>query len=214
MKKLLIVLLSFIVVSTYAQSSRFNPTDVGRNFKGYCINDKHDTTRGSILLWLQFVMQAGCQMNDGNNKVINAGGSPHFNIYYEMENGLKWYSTKFTTLTPPADKKRVDSECFLHVMEAGPITLYDYNFYDQGATPEVNEVKTYIQLPDKKIIDISSMLLGFSKKMSEYVKDYPELAAKITAKEKGYGFTSINSIVREYNTWYMGKNPGFTIIEK
>jgi len=50
--------------------------------------------------------------------------------------------------------------------------------------------------------------------MSEYVKDYPELAAKITAKEKGYGFTSINSIVREYNTWYMGKNPGFTIIEK
>jgi hypothetical protein len=75
-------------------------------------------------------------------------------------------------------------------------------------------VKTYIQLPDKKIVDVSSMVMGFPKKMSEYVKDYPELAAKITNKEKGYGFTNINAVVREYNEWYLKKDPGFTIVEK
>jgi hypothetical protein len=213
MKKLLIISLSFLMLNTFAQSSRFNSTDLAKNFKGYRVDDKHDTINGSFIQYLQFIMQTACSMKDINGKDLY-GLTWDNTIYYEMENGLKWYSTKHTTLTPPADSKRIGAECFLHVMEAGPITLYDYNFYDQSKTPEVNEVKTYIQLPDKKIVDVSGMLLGFPKKMSEYVKDYPVLAAKITAKEKGYGFTNINNVVREYNAWYMAKNPGFTIIEK
>jgi hypothetical protein len=213
MKKLLIISLSFLMLNTFAQSSRFNSTDLAKNFKGYRVDDKHDTINGSFIQYLQFIMQTACSMKDINGKDLY-GLTWDNTIYYEMENGLKWYSTKRTMLTPPADPKRIGAECFLHVMEAGPITLYDYNFYDQSKTPEVNEVKTYIQLPDKKIVDVSGMLLGFPKKMSEYVKDYPELAAKITAKEKGYGFTNINNVVREYNAWYMAKNPGFTIIEK
>lgn len=213
MKKLLTVLLSFIMLSSYAQSSRFNPTDLGRNFKGYRVDDKHDTIKGSFIVYLQYLMQTGCSMSDINGKTLY-GNTWDNTIYYELENGLKWYSTKFTTLTPPADKKRIGAECFLHVMEAGPITLYDYNFYNQSAKPEINEVTTYMQLPDKKVVDVSGLLLGFAKKMSEYVKDYPELAAKITAKEKGYGFASINSVVREYNAWFMSKNPGFSIIKK
>ena len=212
MKKLLTFLLSFIMLTSFAQTSRFNPTDLGKNFKGFRIDEKHDTIQGSFVQFIQFIMQTGCQMSDVNGKELY-GNTWDNTIYYEMENGLKWYSTKFTTLTPPADKKRIGDECFMHVMEAGPITLYDYNFYDAGATPEINEVKTYIQLPNIEVVDVSGMLIGFPKKMSAYVKDFPELAAKITNKEKGYGFTNINSIVREYNTWYMSQNPGFTIME-
>lgn len=213
MKKLLIISLSFLMLNTFAQSSRFNKTDQGTNFKGFRIDAKHDTIQGSFIQYIQFIMQGGCQMQDVNGKTLY-GNTWDNTIYYEMENGLKWYSTKFTTLTPPADKKRIGAECFLHVLEAGPITLYDYNFYDMGATPAVDEVKTYIQLPNKEIVDISGMLLGFAKKMSAYVKDFPELAAKITNKEKGYGFTNINSIVREYNEWYLKKDPTFTILKK
>jgi len=208
MKKLLTFLLSFIMLTSFAQTSRFNPTDLGKNFKGFRIDEKHDTIQGSFVQFIQFIMQTGCQMSDVNGKELY-GNTWDNTIYYEMENGLKWYSTKFTTLTPPADKIRIGDECFMHVMEAGPITLYDYNFYDAGATPEINEVKTYIQLPNIEVVDVSGMLIGFPKKMSAYVKDFPELAAKITNKEKGYGFTNINSIVREYNTWYMSQNPGF-----
>lgn len=212
MKKLLTFLLSFIMLTSFAQSSRFNPTDLGKNFKGFRVDEKHDTIQGSFLQFIQFIMQTGCQMSDVNGKELY-GNTWDNTIYYEMENGLKWYSTKFTTLTPPADRKRIGDECFMHVMEAGPITLYDYNFFDAGATPEINEVKTYIQLPNSEVVDVSGMLMGFPKKMSAYVKDFSELAAKITNKEKGYGFTNINSIVREYNTWYMSQNPGFTIMK-
>lgn len=212
MKKLLIISLSFLMLSTFAQTSRFNTNDLGRNFKGFRVDDKHDTIHGSFLQYLQFIMQTGCQMNDGKGKDLY-GNTWDNTIYYEMENGLKWYSTRYTTLTPPSDRKRIGAECFLHCLEAGPITLYDYNFYDAGATPEVNEVKTYFQLPTGEVVDISALLLGFPKKMSSYVKDYPELSAKIANKEKGYGFTNINAIVKEYNTWYLSKNPGFTIVE-
>lgn len=213
MKKLLFVLLPFIMLNTFAQSSRFNVTDLGKNFKGFRVTDKHDTIRGSFIVYLQFIMQTGCQMQDADGKELY-GNNWENTISYELENGLKWYSTKHTTLTPPDDKKRIGDECFLHVLEAGPITLFDYNFYDAGATPEINTVKTYIQLPDGKVVDASGLLLGFPKKMSEYVKDFTELATKITNKEKGYGFANINSVVREYNTWYLAKNPGFTIMNK
>ena len=212
MKKLLIVLLSFVITGSFAQSSRFNPTDLGKTFKGFRVDTKHDTTMGSFTLYLQNIMQMGCQMKDMNGKELY-GNTWDNTITYEMENGLKWYSTKYTTLTPPADKKRIGDECFLHVMESGPITLYDYNLVDDGANPPVNDVKVFMQLPNKEIVDVSGMLIGFPKKMSAYVKDYPELAAKVTNKEKGYGFTNINTVVREYNEWYLAKNPGFTIFQ-
>lgn len=213
MKKLLILLLSFMMLNAFGQNSKFNPTDLGKNFKGFRVDSKGDTLKGSFILYLQFIMQTGCQMKDEKGEELY-GNNFENTLCYEMDNGLKWYSTKLTKLTPPADKKRIGDDCFIHVMEAGPITLYDYNFYDAGATPEVNEVKTYLLLPDGKVADASGLLLGFPKKMSEFVKDYPELAAKIANKEKGYGFLNINAVIREYNKWYLEKNPGFTIMNK
>lgn len=41
--------------------------------------------------------------------------------------------------------------------------------------------------------------LKFAKKMSEYVADNEELAAKVTAKEKGYRMLAILEIIDEYN---------------
>ncbi|TAL76451.1 MAG: hypothetical protein EPN88_02995, partial [Bacteroidetes bacterium] len=60
MKKLLIISLSFLMLSTFAQTSRFNTNDLGRNFKGFRVDDKHDTIHGSFLQYLQFIMQTGC----------------------------------------------------------------------------------------------------------------------------------------------------------
>jgi hypothetical protein len=41
--------------------------------------------------------------------------------------------------------------------------------------------------------------------MSKLVDDYPELAAKVEAKEKGYGLMKIYDIVDEYNVWWAKK---------
>ena len=46
-------------------------------------------------------------------------------------------------------------------------------------------------------------LLKFAKNMSEYVKDYVELAQKIANKTEGYKNINIEAIIREYNDWYL-----------
>jgi hypothetical protein len=215
MKKLLIVLLSFVMISTFAQSGNtFKATDVGQKFNGFMVTVKHDTVKCSFQIWTQDVMQIGCQAIDLNGKDL-WGNSWANTITYQIENNTKWFSTKLTTLKAPADPKRQGegAETFVLCQEVGPISLFEYNFVDYMASPQKNEVKTYMQLPGGEVVDISSLLLGYVKKMSGYVKDYPELAAKITNKEKGYGLMNINNVIREYNAWYLSKNPGFTILK-
>jgi hypothetical protein len=212
----LIVLLSFIMMSTFAQSgSTFNASQVGQNFKGFKVTVKHDTIKGSIYFSTQDMMQMAFEMKDQNNQGVWDNNWKYV-ICYQIENDTKWFSTMNTTLKAPADPKRLTegTESFLLCQEVGPITLFEYNFVDYKASPRTSEVKTYLQLPNGDVVDVSSLLLGYAKKMSGYVKDYPELAAKITNKEKGYGLLNINNVVREYNTWYMSKNPGFSIIKK
>ena len=204
------------MMSTIAQSgSKFNPSEVKQVLKGFLVTEKHDTLRGTFEIYTQDLMQLGCQMSDQNGKMLY-GNTWNNIITYQIENNTKWFSTKFTTLKAPTDPKRQGggTESFLLCEEVGPISLYEYNFVDYKVLPPTSEVKTYMQLPDGEVVDISSLLLGYVKKMSGYVKDYPELAAKITNKEKGYGMLNINDVVREYNTWYMSKNPGFTIFKK
>lgn len=46
---------------------------------------------------------------------------------------------------------------------------------------------------------IDYFALKFSKKMAEFVAENKELAAKVTAKEKGYGMLKVLDIIAEYN---------------
>lgn len=214
MKKLLTILLSFTLVTGFAQKGRYNAADIDKDFPGFMVTEKHDTVKGTFRIYLPEMMQIGCQMKDSKGESLY-GNTWNNVICYEIENGTKWYSTKFTKLKAPADPKRTGggAETFVIVVEKGPITLFDYFFVDPSATPEKREQKSYMQLPEGEVVDVSSMLLGFAKKMPGYVKDFPELADKITKKEKGYGAMGINAIVREYNEWYLQKNPDFTIFK-
>ena len=215
MKKLLIVFLSLLTLASFAQKGRFNNAHLNMDFPGYLVNDKGDTVKGSFRIFLPEIMQSGCQMKDMSGNSLY-GNSWNNVICYEIENDTRWYSTKLTTLKAPDDPKRIGNseETFVLVVEKGPITLFDYVFADASATPERHENKSYMQLPTNEVIDVSGLLLGFAKKMPGYVKDFPELAAKISGKEKGYGVGGLNAIIREYNEWYMAKNPGFSIIKK
>ncbi len=71
-----------------------------------------------------------------------------------------------------------------------------------------------MQLPNGDVVNVATMLLGFKKKMSAHVADYPELSKKIAKKERGYGVMGLVPIVQEYNAWYMEQHPDFTILKK
>ncbi|MEO8149097.1 MAG: hypothetical protein ABI723_15735 [Bacteroidia bacterium] len=62
-----------------------------------------------------------------------------------------------------------------------------------------------LRKPDEKVISSTKLLMSFSKTMSEYLSDYPELSAKIQNKEKGYDMLHVLQIVDEYNKWYASK---------
>jgi len=110
----------------------------------------------------------------------------------------------------------------------GPISLYKW-FYETTAESE-NRVqmdtehleKTKIdlsfseenlhsimlgKLPNGEFVNFDKMLIGFKKKMSKLVSDYPQLAKKIASKQEGYRWSDIETIVREYNKWYLQNHP-------
>ena len=58
---------------------------------------------------------------------------------------------------------------------------------------------------DEKPFQQGELILGFAKKISKLLSDYPELAAKVENKEKGYGLLNIYDIMDEYNAWWAAK---------
>jgi len=91
------------------------------------------------------------------------------------------------------------------VLRDGAIT--EFVFYSEDGTAEERGV--FHKPHDEKNsapVEVSSFALKFTQKMSDYVADYPELANKITNKEKGYGLIHILDIINEYNTWYSKNN--------
>ncbi len=51
----------------------------------------------------------------------------------------------------------------------------------------------------------TELILGYAKKISKLLADYPELSAKVENKEKGYGLLNIYKVMDEYNEWWAQK---------
>lgn len=217
MRNLLITLLICITLNSFSQDGRFNMSDVGKDFRGYVVLANHDTIKGSINLKHMYSMQKAPLFSPDSKdfKYVNRRYVPDGVICYELLNDTKWYSSKFVKLNAPKDFMRLERETFLLVYINGPISVFEYNFYEYDpADPSKNQAAEYIQFPNGKAVTAPNLLFGFKNKMSDYVKDYPELATKIRNKEKGYEVTNVYDIIKEYNAWYLARNPGFTIMKK
>jgi hypothetical protein len=97
---------------------------------------------------------------------------------------------------------------FLYVKKEGRIKTciwYEVNQIQTPGQPYYTE-KEIFQKGDEKPIELSSFLMGYVKKMSELVKENPEMVKKINDKEKGYGMLNIEKIIAEYNEWFEKNN--------
>ena len=104
-------------------------------------------------------------------------------------------------------------EIFAPTSHYGAITVYHHlkpkegqTLKDIGWDSEYN-VNGYMKKLDEDPINTATLLMGFRKKMSAVVSDYPELSKKIVNKEKEYGMIFFDKIVDEYNEWYKQNNP-------
>ena len=95
---------------------------------------------------------------------------------------------------------------FLLLQQDGRITQYVWYENEGNDTHPNFQEKKVLQKENGKPFEPLDYGLGFSKKMSALVSDYPELAEKIAQKKKGYGILNIYEIISEYNKWYSQKN--------
>jgi hypothetical protein len=90
------------------------------------------------------------------------------------------------------------------VNKDGAITEYVFYHEDGSGGSDVVFHKPH-DAANSKPQSLPDFGLGFAKKVSNYVADYPELSKKVADKEKGYGMLKILEIFAEYNAWYAAK---------
>jgi hypothetical protein len=205
MKKLVLFLvLSLLSVSIQAQD--FTPPYyiVGKLYPGYVVLTDGTKIEG----YLEALPQASDDLlaSTNQNKVI---------FYTDPK------SRKTKKVYKPTDLKsyRIDDKEYITLNYGGlgkalnfvlltkkgridTFTWYEYNT-DKGQF----EGKIVLRKADEKPLDMSYFLLGFAKKMSEYIADYELLASKVSAKAKGFGLLNVLDIIAEYNEWYAKNNP-------
>lgn len=211
------ILLTVLGWSLFAQNVKYNIQDAGHSKEGYVVKSNFDTLKGYIHVSEPHFMEYSIDFQKGSNSG-NTIFRPTDLISYATKDPIGreilWVSTNFSTLEPPPQKSYMGTEgqeAFINAVVTGPISIYTYYNFQEGAEP-ARTTTQYMQLPDKTVVDISGLLLGFAKKMPGYVSDYKELATKISKKQKGYKVGSINDIAREFNTWYLKNNPGYKFI--
>lgn len=212
--KILILLVCVSIPSLlFAQSGKYNPNENDSHQTGYIVKDNYDTIEGSIYITQPHFMEYAIDFkrnSGGNTSIMRPNQLISFATINSFGTESIWISTTYSVLSHPPQDSYMNNmpDAFLNVVVQGPITVYYYYNYKEDA--EVQRTSTlYMVLPNKQVIDASSMMMGFKKKMPEYVKDYPELAKKITNKEEGYKFMQLEKIAEEYNTWYLEKNPAY-----
>lgn len=107
---------------------------------------------------------------------------------------------------------------FVLLLKPGRVSQFMYyskkdnvsDFMGKEETPasydaRINTDEIVWQKLDEKPLQQAELALGFAKKISNLLSDYPELAAKVENKEKGYGIMKIYDIMDEYNAWWAAK---------
>ena len=93
---------------------------------------------------------------------------------------------------------------FVLLVKDGEIAQYCW-YEKEGNYPNINVTeKEVFQKKGGKTFD-GTVLIGFAKKMSEIVSDYPELSQKIANHENGYSAANIYNIIEEYNKWALSQ---------
>jgi hypothetical protein len=214
---LLAISLSLLPFEGYAQENQKEP-ERGSVLPGYIITLKGDTVKGYLLninLWLNQKMTF--LYKDPNDREGRIKYTPREIRAYKV--GPRYYESVDHPFT-----NSFRSENFLLRKVDGPVKYYIW-YYDEDKTKLTGWDKiTLSDLGKAVLFDESELwkdefarkgneetltefglkfLMKFAKNMSEYISDDIELAQKIARKTEGYKNINIESIIREYNDWYL-----------
>lgn len=218
--------LTLLFLSTYTTSfAQENPNfqvdwspeiyQVGKIYPGYIIETEGDTLHGFIKA-LNRCSPGGIGKSNQNtvefysnktdkkpSKKFSAKNLLGYKIADKLYESIKYSGGLFKAPN------------FNLVVQDGAIRTYEWYATVENYTSVVKQQNEswndyYARRYETKIIfarnadepeELSSIALGFRKKMSKLVDNNQELVDKINDKEKGYGILRIYDIVKEYNDW-------------
>lgn len=188
------------------------PVKLWTRYPGYVITKSNDTIHGYLLL---------------KNKIANQGKVFFFDSPDAKEPSQK-YKPKdikaykvanrfYETMKHSPINTTMLYSFMLRVID-GPVKFYK-SYYDDKQRVKIDENDIWNSKIDfsfseeelkdrwfgsrdgKKLEDFNSFgyLLNFSKNMSKYLSDCPEIAKKIANKDRGYEYGNLEKIIREYN---------------
>ncbi len=171
---------------------------IGKIYPGYYVTNANDTINGYFLHGNQTSNQKKCifYTNEMDRKATSEFKPDEIKSYKVADKLYRSINFSGGLMAKPLR--------FNLVTKDGGIT--EYVFYSEDGAATAEPVYHKANDPENnKPLQISYFALGFAKKVSEYVADYPALAAKVSGKEKGYGMLNLLAIFDEYNVWYAAK---------
>ncbi len=180
----------------------------GKVYPGYIVKLSGDTVRGFVEHQERGTNQTKCNFytdpNDKKSKVtyksddIKAymvGDKIYRAIHYS--GGLIGKAVRFNLLVADGHLAR-----YMWYYKEQDINFQSSNETVYDFDKRINTEKQVYQKGDEQPFDHDKFALRWGKVMAELVADDTELAAKISGKAEGYGFTKHYEIIAEYNDWY------------
>jgi hypothetical protein len=177
-------------------------------YPGYIVSQKGDTTTGYVLHGGRAYNQGRCVFfEDATRKSRREFKPSELKAYGVADKHYRSMHFSGGLLAKPMS--------FVLVSRPGAITMFTYYSKNNDNLLQVRGGNESLADFDARIhgdeivwqkggeepLQQQDLVLGFAKKVSKLVSDYPELSAKVAAKEKGYGLAGIYNIMEEYNRW-------------
>jgi hypothetical protein len=208
MRLLAFALMLFVSISASAQDWSGKTIKFDDIYPGYIVSLKGDTTTGYVLHGGRSYNQERCVFfEDATKKKRREFKPSELKAYGVADKHYRSLHFSGGLLAKPMS--------FVLVSKPGAITGFTYYspkndnlFQVRGGNESLADFDARIhsdeivwQKGSEDPVQHTDFVLGFAKKMSKLVADNTELAAKVSNKEKGYGLTSVFSIIEEYNRW-------------
>jgi hypothetical protein len=201
----------FILINLLAFGQDWSPDiyRVGEKYPGYIIKNDGTKIEGYLLAYGRCALNPFTPDNQTKVTFYSNPNDKKTKIDYKPEDLKEYVIADKHYVTMNYSGGLFDKPVrFVLVRKEGRIKTCVWYEMDpnQASTGKPYIEKEVLQKGDEKPIEVTSLVLGFVKKMSELVKEYPELVAKITNKEKGYNVLNIDKIILEYNEWFKKNN--------
>lgn len=213
MKKIMLLMALLIGVPNFAQIDD-NWEDHSEKLPGYVITKKGDTVNGFLKRFLKIKSQRKVKFFktlDSKPESYKPNDLLAYKIaedYYEVHpyEGMSGKTKTFLLRTVEGKIDLFEYYISVEDNQGNEMTLSKNGNTEISLDFDGTEIQTEVLAvkDNSEYLKFASpkLLFSFKKVMSKFVADYPELAKKISDKEKGYSVINILKIVNEYNAHF------------